>query len=42
MYVDIGLRSDDSAAIVLAFDGTDFDRVWDIKLTQVECTNPNA
>ncbi len=43
VYLDIGAESDDDATLTFAFDGTDTTAVrrWDIKVTQIECDNPN-
>jgi len=42
IYVDIGELGGDTATLSFAFQGTAFQRTWDIKVTQVECTNPGA
>ncbi len=42
MYVDIGANNGDSATLNFNFMGTNTARTWDIKVTQVECSNPNA
>jgi hypothetical protein len=43
VYVDIGAESGDSATLAFAFPGTQtFSRSWDIKVTQLECSNPSA
>ena len=43
MYIDIGNLSGDSATLTFSLAaGAVGTRVWDIKVTQVECSNPNA
>ncbi len=43
VYVDIGANSGDTATLTFNFNGNVAgNRVYDIKVTQVECTNPNA
>ena len=43
VYVDVGANAGDSATLIFEFDGAAvFDRRWDIKVTQVECTNPGS
>ncbi len=42
VYVDIGANNGDSATLNFNFMGTNTARTWDIKVTQVECSNPNA
>ncbi len=42
MYIDIGANSGDTATLAFAFSAANFNRMWDIKVTQVECTNENA
>lgn len=44
MYVNIGSRSGDAATLAFAFamGNAGASRTWDIKITQVECNNPNA
>ncbi len=46
VYVDIGANAGDTATIAFTFAtpaGTvAIGRLWDIKVTQVECSNPNA
>ncbi len=41
MYIDIGAMATDTATLSFAFAGT-FDRRWDIKVTQVECSSESA
>jgi hypothetical protein len=40
--VDIGEQSGDTASLAFNFQGTAFQRSWDIKITQVECCNAAA
>ena len=46
VYIDIGANSGDSATIQLAFNTpagtTALARLWDVKVTQIECSNGNA
>ena len=42
MYIDIGANSGDTATLAFTFQGTTTQRTWDIKVTQIECTNPQA
>jgi len=43
VYIDIGANSGDTATLAFAFAaGNAFGRQFDIKVTQVECTNPGA
>ncbi len=51
VYVDIGANSGDTAVLNFAFnvgddddddDDNNVDRRWDVKVTQIECTNPNS
>ena len=41
MYVDIGSNNGDTTMLSFAFTGTNANRVWDIKVTQLECSNRN-
>lgn len=41
VYVDIGTEPMDSATLTFALAG-DGNRMWDIKVTQVECGSDNA
>ena len=41
VYVDMGAVSTDSSTIALAFTGSSTTRVWEIKISQIECSNPN-
>ena len=43
VYVDIGANSGDTATLAFAFSAavTNTNRLFDIKVTQVECNNPN-
>ncbi len=41
MYVDIGANSGDTATLAFAFTGANDMRMWDIKVTQIECSNRN-
>ena len=41
VYVDIGANSGDTATINFNFGTTAASRTYDIKVTQIECTNPN-
>ncbi len=43
MYVDIGANAGDTATLAFAFSTavTNVNRVFDIKVTQVECNNVN-
>ena len=42
MYIDIGADSGDSATLSFSFSGTSTSRTWDIKISQLECSNYNA
>ncbi len=42
VYVDIGANSGDTATLAFSFMGTAFQRMYDIKVTQIECTNEMA
>ncbi len=46
VYVDIGANGGDSATIAFAFNTpagvAALARIWDVKVTQVECSNANA
>ena len=43
VYIDVGNQSGDSATLTFSLStGVTGTRVWDIKVTQVECSNPNA
>ncbi len=46
VYIDIGANSGDSATIQFAFNTpagtTALARLWDVKVTQIECSNGNA
>ena len=42
VYVDFGALAADSVDLVFAFDGTATSQTWDIKATQVECSNPSS
>ena len=42
MYVDVGANSGDSATLTFAFsNAVTSDRTWDIKISQIECSNSN-
>ena len=40
--MDIGANTGDTATLAFSFTGTTFTRSWDIKVTQLECSNPSA
>ncbi len=44
VYVDIGAQDGDTAMLAFTFAAANmaFQRMWDIKVTQLECTNENA
>ena len=42
VYVDIGRSAGDMGQLSFSFDGDSGTRMFDIKVTQVECTNANA
>ncbi len=42
MYIDIGGEAGDTANLAFAFAAMDANRMFDIKVTQVECDNPSA
>lgn len=42
MYVDIGAEGGDTASLAFALSGAGVDRMWDVKITQLECSNANA
>ncbi len=42
VYIDIGANSGDTATLAFTFQGTATNRMWDIKVTQVECSNPSS
>ena len=39
VYMEIGNQEGDTAEIEFDFDGVNSNRRWDIKVTQIECTN---
>ncbi len=39
VYVDIGSNSGDTATLAFMFDAMAFQRMWDIKVNQIECTS---
>lgn len=41
VYINIGEKSSDSATLAFSFTGTSTSRNWEIKVTQIECSNPN-
>ncbi len=41
VYVDIGANSGDTANLAFVLSGNNDNRIWDIKVTQIECTNRN-
>lgn len=41
IYTDIGTQAGDSATLSFTFSGTSTTRIWEIKVTQVECSNPS-
>ena len=43
VYVDIGANAGDTATLAFAFSSavTTASRMFDIKVTQIECNNPN-
>ncbi len=41
VFVDMGALSTDTATLAFTFTGTSTTRIWEIKVTQVECSNPS-
>ena len=41
VYVDMGAVTTDSSTIAFAFTGSSTTRIWEIKVSQIECTNGN-
>ncbi len=41
VYIDVGTLNADNAILMFAFTGTNTGRNWDIRVSQIECTNPN-
>ncbi len=42
VYIDIGGTAGGVATLAFAFDAMNVNRMFDIKVTQVECDNPSA
>jgi hypothetical protein len=40
VYVDIRSNSGNSVGLSLAVVGSGDDRLWDVKVSQIECSNP--
>lgn len=41
VYVNLGDKPTDIATIAFSFGGSSTIRNWEIKVSQIECTNPN-
>ncbi len=39
VYADIGAEENDAVTVTITLDGTN-DGLWDIKVSQIECSNP--
>ena len=41
VYIDLGNTPTDQATLAFSFNGVNNARIWEIKISQIECTNPN-